>query len=332
MSTLSNSQGLMFAEICNVEPKDTGGALTGWFGAQQAGQAKAMITDAVRAAKGVVTHTMGEAMLSSFPDAASALKAALDAQRRLAKSQAKVTLKLRAGLSFGRVRVIAGKVSGDAVAAAGMLLEKAKPGEILVDEAMKGALGKFDYATLAAHGQFEGVAAYQVRDLGAAAPDASLTQTLQRPAMPPAAPPPKPAAPPPPPPPPPPPKPVAAPPPPAPAAAPAPVPVAITLSWNAGERRFGRADGDITIGRALESHVNVPVAHVSRSHAKITWDGDVPVLTNLSQNGTCVRFGENGAPQVCDKPVRLQGSGAIALADHFGQSSVGADIIRFQIG
>ncbi len=330
MSTLSNSQGLMFAEICSVESKEPqGSALQGWFGAQQTGQAKAMITEAVRAAKGVVTHTVGEAMLSSFPDAPSALKAALDAQRQLAKSQAKVTLKLRAGLSFGRVRVIAGKVSGDAVAAAGMLLEKAKPGEILVDEAMKGALGKFEYATLAPRGQFEGVTAYQAKELGAAAPDASHTQTLPRPQPAAAPPPPRPVAAPPPPPPPQ-PKPVAAPPPPPPPP-PKPKP-AIILQFKDGERRFSSADGEIIIGRALESHINVPVAHVSRLHAKIVWEGDVPVLTNLSQNGTCVRFGEGGPPQVCDTPVRLHGSGAIALADHFGQSSTGADIIRFRIG
>jgi len=121
---------------------------------------------------------------------------------------------------------------------------------------------------------------------------------------------------------------VAAPPPP-----PQPKPaVAIVLQFKDGERRFSSADGEIIIGRALESHVNVPVAHVSRSHAKIVWEGDVPVLKNLSQNGTCVRFGEDGTPQVCDAPVRLHGSGAIALADHFGQSSTGADIIRFRIG
>jgi hypothetical protein len=321
MSTLSNSQGLMFAEISTEETKDPQDAtLKGWFSAQQTGQAKATITDAVRAAKGVVTHTVGDAMLSSFPDAPSALKAALDVQRRLAKSQdrsAKTRIKVRAGLAFGPVRVIAGKVSGDAVAAAGVLLEKARPGEILIDQAMKDALGQFDYVTLSPQGQLEGVSAYRVTDAGAAAPDFSLTQPVRsRPDLTPAPRPP-------------------------PAPAPAPTPAAapqrraaagaIVLRYGNSERRFTSADGEITLGRAVENHINVPAVHVSRRHAKIVWEGKVPVLVNLSQNGSCVRFDETGRQQPCESPVPLHGSGAIALAERFGQFSSSLDVVQFKI-
>jgi hypothetical protein len=317
MSTLSNSQGLMFAEISSEESKDLQDTtLKGWFSAQQTGQAKATIIDAVRAAKGVVTHTVGQAMLSSFPDAQSALKAALDVQRRLAKSQdrsAKTLIKVRAGLSFGPVRVIAGKVSGDAVVAAGVLLEKARPGEILVDQAMKDALGQFDYVTLRPHGQFEGLSAYRVTEAGAAAPDFSRTQPVQ----------PQPD--------------LTIVPKPAPAPRPAPAPQrqaaagAIVLRYGNSERRFTAADGEITMGRAIENHINIPVAHVSRKHAKIVWEGNVPVLVNLSQNGSCVRFDETGRQQPCESPVPLHGSGAIALAEHFGQFSSSPDVVQFKI-
>lgn len=330
MRTLSNSQGLMFAALSSEEAKDLQTTtLTGWFGAQQLGQAKAMITDAVCSAKGVVTHTVGEAVLSSFPDAASAVKAALDVQRRMAKLQgrsAKMEVKVRAGLSFGPVRVIGGKVSGDAVIAAGLLLDKAQPGEILIDQAIKDALGAFDYARLSLYGQLEGITVYQVTDAGAAAPDHSATQRIEPLPAAPAA---KPAS-----------APRAAAPvaavsaaAPKPAAAPRPQQSAgaLVLRYGDAERRFSSADGEVTLGRALENHINIPVPHVSRRHAKIVWEDDVPVLVNLSQNGSCVRF-DGGRLQPCESRIALHGSGGIALAGKFGESPSDADVVWFRIG
>lgn len=337
MSTLSNSQALMFAALRSEEPKDLQNTtLSGWLGAQQLGQAKAMLTDAVRSAKGVVTHTVGEAVLSSFPDARSAIKAAIDLQRRLAAQDrnAKAVLKLRAGLSFGPVRVMAGKVSGDAVNAAGVLLDKARPGEILLDQAMKDAIGKFDYVVLQAHGSVEGISAYRATDAAAASPDHSSTQVVPPPEL---APPPPPKA-------------AAAPPAPAKPASAAPKPapqeteteatmvaprrktVALVLRYGKDTRSFSSADGEVTLGRALENHINIPVPHVSRRHAKIVWQNDMPVLVNLSQNGSCVRFDGNGVQQHCESRMELQGSGGIALAARFGESPTGADVVYFRIG
>ena len=345
MKTVSNSQALMFAALSSEEGKDLQTTtLSGWFGAQQLGQAKALITDAVRVAKGVVTHTVGEAVLSSFPDARSAVKAALDVQRRLAAldGNAKLRVRVRAGLSFGPVRVIAGKVSGDAVSAAGTLLEKARPGEVLADQAVKDALGQFDYVKLIPYGPVQGVSAYRVAEAGSAAPDHSATQVIQprpdfapaaRPAAP--APAPRPAAPAPAPRPEEPPAPVAAPAPaPAPAVTPAPqvASSALVLRYGDAERRFSSADGEVMLGRALENHINVAVPHVSRRHAKIVWEGAVPVLVNLSQNGSCVRFDGTGRQMPCDTRMELRGSGGIALAGRFGESPTGADVVYFRVG
>lgn len=332
MKTVSNSQALMFAALSSEEGKDLQTTtLSGWFGAQQLGQAKAMITDAVRVAKGVVTHTVGEAVLSSFPDARSAVKAALDVQRRLAAldGNAKLRVRVRAGLSFGPVRVIAGKVSGDAVSAAGTLLEKARPGEVLADQAVKDALGQFDYVKLIPYGPVQGVSAYRVAEAGSAAPDHAATQVIQplpdlapaaRPAAPvpaaaaPAAPAPKPAA------------------PPTPPAAAQVSSSALVLRYGDAERRFSSADGEVMLGRALENHINVPVPHVSRRHAKIVWEGSVPVLVNLSQNGSCVRFDGTGRQMPCETRMELRGSGGIALAGRFGESPTGADVVYFRVG
>jgi hypothetical protein len=311
MITLSNSQGLMFAQIYTEQTKDAS-ALGGWFGAQQSGQAKAIVTDTVNACRGVVTHTVGEAMLSSFPDARMAVKAALELQRRLAKSQSPgvgVKVNVRIGVAFGPVRVMAGKVSGDAVTAAGLLLEKALPGEILVDQAVKDALGASPEVKLASHGGIENVKAYRVTGGPAASELASTASMPVRPdlAQTREVKPQKSVAPPPPPPPAP---PAAAPRPAAPAPQPAPKPLA-------------------SGGRGLDNHITVPVAHVSRKHAKIVWDKQVPHLVNLSQNGSSVKF--DGSPRshpVQDK-VRLIGGGQIALADHFGLSPNGEDVVRF---
>ncbi|MGQ0655124.1 MAG: FHA domain-containing protein [Betaproteobacteria bacterium] len=314
MITLSNSQGLMFAQISSEQTKDATATLGGWFGAQQAGQAKAIVTDTVVACRGVVTHTVGDAVLSSFADAQAAVKAALELQRRLAKSQspgAAVTIKVRIGVAFGPVRVMAGKVSGDAVTAAGLLLEKAKPGEILVDQAVKDALGSASEVKLAPHGGIENVNAFRVTG-GPPPPEFASTTPVRTPPPPPAAEPP-------------------------PAARPAPKPAAapagpLVLKYGETEKRFTPADGEIELGRALENHVPVPVVHVSRKHAKIVWEGQVPYVVNLSQNGTCVKYeGAMRSHMVVDK-VRLLGKGQIALAPHFGLSDTNEDVITFSFG
>ena len=338
MITLSNRQGLMFAQITTEQSKEST-ALGGWFGAQQAGQAKAIVTDTVNACRGVVTHTVGEAILSSFPDAQLAVKAAIELQRRLAKSQsptAGVRTQVRIGLAFGPVRVMAGKVSGDAVTAAGLLLEKAKPGEILVDQAVKDALARSPEIKVAAHGSIENVTAYRITS-GPQAPDlASTTATPARPdlAQTKEVPRPKPTAAPPPAPPPPPPVQVQPrPAPAAPAAAPAPKPAGpLVLKFNNQEKQFTANDGEIELGRALENSVVVPVVHVSRKHAKIVWEGQVPYVVNLSQNGTCVKFDGSTRQHPVNDKVRLQGNGQIALAGHFGLAPNNEDVVRFSFG
>ena len=87
---LSNAQGLLFAEISTDDIRLEGPPVTtlkGWFGAQQVGQIKSLITNTVNEHKGVVTHTVGDSILSSFADAQAALSAALGIQRTVAKAQ-----------------------------------------------------------------------------------------------------------------------------------------------------------------------------------------------------------------------------------------------------
>jgi adenylate cyclase len=319
MARLSNAQGLLFAEISTEEIHVQGppvATLKGWFGAQQVGQIKSLVTNTVNEQKGVVTHTVGDSILSSFADAGAALSAALGIQRRVAKAQNPTTgmiVKVRIGLSFGPVRVFAGKVSGDAVTAAGILLERAQPSEILADQAMMDAVGSVKDTRFEACGLIEGITAYRVVSLvGPAKPiadaitvtsarapftkpahDADVTGTI------------------------------------APRASGA---SAVIITFAGVERRFAPSDGEVVIGRGKDVHVTVPEIHVSRKHARIVWEGgNVPYLENLSQNGTCVRITATGKEQTCMARMPLQGAGELALCSRFSQVASPSEIIGFSV-
>ncbi|HZE61493.1 MAG TPA: adenylate/guanylate cyclase domain-containing protein [Burkholderiales bacterium] len=334
MSILSNSQGLLFTEISMEESKELQTTtLQGWFGAQQSGQARALVTSAVIACKGVVTHTVGEAVLSSFSDAASAVKAALEIQSKIAAAQKTpgTVARVRCALAYGPVRVLAGKVSGDAVTAAALLLDKAKPGEILAEQSVKDALGAASTVKLTPYGKVGSLTAYRVGDEPKTAQQEAMAKTTEMPrpniapaAASSAAPAPRPA---------PPPAPRASPPRGAETIAAGPqVEFELALTYAGRTLRFTRADGEISLGRAFENHIHVPARHVSRKHAKVEWPVEGPVLVNLSANGSCVRLeGEPIAKQTCADRIPLRGRGAIVLASGDRQSASGDDIVKFSL-
>lgn len=306
---LSNAQGLLFAEISTEEIRVEGPPVTtlkGWFGTQQVGQIKSLITNTVNEHKGVVTHTVGDSILSSFADPLAALNAALGIQRRVAKAQNPATgmiVKVRIGLAYGPVRVFAGKVSGDSVTAAGILLEKAQANEILSDQALLDAVGTVKDTRFEACGLMEGVTAYRVVSLAMPArTDAEAPAAAIAPAPSPARP----------------------------AASPA-GGATLTLRYSGAERRYSAADGEVFMGRGKDVHITVPEIHVSRKHAKISWESGRPFLVNLSQNGTCVRTAGGGSEQTCMSKVALEGSGEIALCGRFSQVASAGEIISFSL-
>lgn len=320
MARLSNAQGLLFVEIFQEEIAADGPAVTtlkDWFGHQQVGQAKAMISDAVSANRGVVTHTVGDATLSSFPDARHAVAAAVAIRNKLfrtRKASATAIVRMRAGISYGAVRVIAGKVSGDAVTAAGLLMEKAGPDEVLADQALADAAAGAEAITFEARGAIDGIQAHCVVG-GDAAPETAPTIPGALPATPAAlarAPVPPPPA--------------------APAASAAKLTKAVVITVGGAELRFDPAIGAVSIGRGPENHINVPLRHVSRKHARIFWPGGgMPFIANLSPNGTCMRpAGSNTETRFTDQ-VPLLGSGDLALCGSFGQVSTPDEIIRFTL-
>lgn len=325
MTRVSNAQGLLFVEISTEELKLQSPAvntLKGWFGSQQVGQIKSLITNTVNEQKGVVTHTVGDSILSSFADPAAALGAALGIQRRVAKAQNPATgtlVKVRIAIAYGPVRVLAGKVSGDTVTAAGILLEKAQAGEILADQATHDAVGSAKDMRFEACGVVEGIVAYRVVSLVAeprppAAASRMLAEAATMPGtmVPQAAPSAET-------------KPQGVPPPGTLA------PIAIMLTHGGAGRSFSPADGEVLIGRGKDVHITVPEIHVSRKHAKIVWEEGQPYLVNLSQNGTCVRLRSTGRENTCMGKFLLQEAGEIALCSHFSQTVSPAEIIAYAL-
>lgn len=107
---------------------------------------------------------------------------------------------------------------------------------------------------------------------------------------------------------------------------------AVVITMGGAELRFDPAVGAVSIGRGPENHINVPLRHVSRKHARIFWPGGgMPFIANLSPNGTCMRpAGSNTETRFTDQ-VPLLGSGDLALCGSFGQVSSPDEIIRFTL-
>ncbi len=324
MARMTNAQGLLFAEIfieevsVQVASTNSTNTLKGWFGTQQVGQVKSLITNTVNEQKGVVTHTVGDSILSSFPDAGLALSAALGILRRVASAQTPAmgsVVKVRIGLAYGPVRVFAGKVSGDSVTAAGILLEKAQPNEILADQAIRDAVGSAPDLKFEACGVIDGITAYRVVSLASKPVPLAENPTVPGQRLDPPAP--------------------KAPPPPPAVEAAAPRSKArssVVLKFAGTVRRFSPSEGEILMGRGKDVHVNIPVLQVSRKHAKIVWEENgLPHLVNLSQNGTSVRFTKTGKEMTCTAKLALEEDGEIALCGAFSQVTTPDEIIAFTL-
>ena len=210
-------------------------------------------------------------------------------------------VKVRIGLAYGPVRVAAGKVSGDCVSAAGILLDKAQANEILADQSLVDAIGASKETRFEAGGLLDGIPSYRVVSSAPGAVPAAQPVPNPLPAA---------------------------------ATVPSPRPSAgpsLTLRYSGADRRFAPADGEIFMGRGMDVHVTIPEIHVSRKHAKIVWEDGGAVLVNLSQNGTCVRFASTGHEQTCMTKLALEGSGEIALCSRFGQVVSPKEIISYSL-
>ncbi len=91
-------------------------------------------------------------------------------------------------------------------------------------------------------------------------------------------------------------------------------PEAVRLTWLDTHEVFDGGQMPVVLGRGLQAQFRVDDSRVSRSHARLDWHGGVFQLSDLSYNGTYVRFG--GAEELVTlrrSSCTLHGSGSIGL-------------------
>jgi len=92
-------------------------------------------------------------------------------------------------------------------------------------------------------------------------------------------------------------------------------PEAVVLTWGNTVRRFTAANMPVVIGRAAAADMQVDDARVSRSHCRIDWIGATLQLSDLSINGTFVRFSsEDEVVSLRRGSCTLHGSGEVGLS------------------
>ena len=110
----------------------------------------------------------------------------------------------------------------------------------------------------------------------------------------------------------------------------APEPEGIRLIWQELNRVYAGTSLPVVLGRSPQATYIIDDTRVSRSHARIAWHGGTFQLTDLSYNGTYVRFDHD--PEVITLrrgTCTLHGSGMIGL----GAAPTGAasPSVRFEI-
>lgn len=110
-------------------------------------------------------------------------------------------------------------------------------------------------------------------------------------------------------------------------------PEGIRLTWQRTQRLVASDRLPIVLGRSPQSAFCVDDSRVSRQHARLDWQGGVFSLTDLSINGTFVRFAnEDEVVSLKRGTCTLHGSGLIGLGSTPSIASSAAvkfEVVRF---
>lgn len=107
-------------------------------------------------------------------------------------------------------------------------------------------------------------------------------------------------------------------------------PDGIRLIWMDLDRVFDVGHMPIVLGRSVQATYCITDGRVSRSHARIDWHGGTFSLTDLSYNGTFVRFGAAGEILSLRRgSCTLHGSGVIGLGGP--PTDALAPAVRFEV-
>ena len=107
-------------------------------------------------------------------------------------------------------------------------------------------------------------------------------------------------------------------------------PDGIRLIWLDLDRVFDSDSMPVVLGRSVQATYCITDGRVSRSHARIEWHGGSFSITDLSYNGTFVRFGADGEIVSLKRGgCMLHGSGAIGLGSP--PSELASPTVRFEV-
>jgi class 3 adenylate cyclase len=106
-------------------------------------------------------------------------------------------------------------------------------------------------------------------------------------------------------------------------------PDGLLLGWQRYSRSFTHQQLPIILGRSPQATFFVDDSRVSRSHARIDWHGGAFQLTDLSYNGTYVRFADGEIVSLRRGSCMLHGSGDIGLGS--APSDPESAVVTFEV-
>ncbi len=265
-------------------------------------QCVALLGDVVTRRRGRVVKTLGDGLMAVFEKAIDAVEAADDMHHALelwaadpvaAQAIIVVTasskglppltvqaLRLQVGVAHGDVVEMAGDVFGDSVNVAARLLDHAGDNETLVtsnvvDEIKPLQQSRFrSLDRMQLRGRAEPVHVYLLETHRFADSATTAYGDIE----------------------------------------PAPEPGGIRLTWLDMKRTYAGPAMPVVLGRSPQANYCIDDSRVSRSHARIDWHGGSFQLTDLSYNGTYVRFSnETEIIGLRRGNCTLHGSGVIGL-------------------
>ena len=275
-------------------------------------QSIALLAQIVALHDGRVIKTLGDGLMAMFVSAAKAVEAADEMHESLERIGAPgdgglnprarlVPLRMQVALARGEVIEMSGDVFGDAVNVAARLLDHAGDNETLVTSNVLDALVDAEQSRFRSldrmqlRGRVEPVHVYLLESIRRFGDTAATAFGDIAPS--------------------------------------APEPEGIRLIWLDQNRIYAGTSLPVVLGRSPQATYIIDDTRVSRSHARIAWHGGTFQLTDLSYNGTYVRFDHD--PEVISLrrgSCTLHGSGLIGLgaspADPAG-ASVRFEIMKF---
>jgi adenylate cyclase len=268
-------------------------------------QSVALIARVVESCGGAVVKTLGDGLMAIFEQPAGAVQAAdemhdslerISAHPRDASGQPRPALKLQVGLAQGEVIEMAGDYFGDAVNVAARLLDHAGDNETLATVTVLDGLDNLDRSRfrsldrLQLRGRVEPVYVHLLETHRSGDTAATAYGDILR----------------------------------------APEPEGIRLVWLDLNRVYSPHSLPVVLGRSPQATYCIDDSRVSRSHARIDWNGGTFQLTDLSYNGTYVRFaGDSEVVSLRRGTCTLHGSGVIGLGSP--PADVTAPSVRFEV-